>query len=200
MRESTPPKTELTSQYIDRVTSDLDHNIKEQEATAAEIAALQQRLAALQHDHTVLVQMRQALGATAASPVSADIDSGTVPSPRRRAAGKARKVADSAAAGKSAKRPADGVKRLRPTLVELVRHHLNEQSEPHSAAEVATALSRMHPDRGIKSTVVRTTLENLVARNQAQRTKQGSSVFYTTPDEPKPPAGPTSESQPDITE
>lgn len=29
---------------------------------------------------------------------------------------------------------------------------------------------------------MRTTLEGLVAKNQAQRTKQGRSVFYTTPD------------------
>jgi predicted transcriptional regulator len=68
-----------------------------------------------------------------------------------------------------------------PTLVELVRSHLTEQSEPHSAAEVATALDKAHPERGIKTTVVRTTLEGLVAKNQAQRTKQGSSVFYTAP-------------------
>jgi hypothetical protein len=30
--------------------------------------------------------------------------------------------------------------------------------------------------------VVRSTLEGLVARNQAQRSKQGTSVFYTAPD------------------
>jgi hypothetical protein len=28
---------------------------------------------------------------------------------------------------------------------------------------------------------VRTTLENLVAKNRAQRSKQGSSVYYTAP-------------------
>ncbi|MET9907037.1 hypothetical protein ABZZ74_09435 [Streptomyces sp. NPDC006476] len=35
---------------------------------------------------------------------------------------------------------------------------------------------------------MRLTLEGLVARNHAQRTKQGRSVFYTTPetDEPAP--------------
>ncbi|MGW5251275.1 hypothetical protein ACWEQN_47860 [Streptomyces sp. NPDC004129] len=30
--------------------------------------------------------------------------------------------------------------------------------------------------------MVRTTLEGLVAKNQAKRTKQGASVFYTAPD------------------
>ena len=64
-------------------------------------------------------------------------------------------------------------------MVELVRAHLTEQSEPRSAAEVSTALDQAHPERGIKTTVVRSTLEGLVARKQAQRSKQGSSVFYT---------------------
>ncbi|MEU5227489.1 hypothetical protein AB0G55_33560, partial [Streptomyces toyocaensis] len=66
-----------------------------------------------------------------------------------------------------------------PKLVELVRRHLSEQNEPRSAAEVAGALTEAHPERTIRTTVVRSTLEGLVARNQAQRTKQGSSVFYT---------------------
>ncbi|GGY98806.1 hypothetical protein [Streptomyces poonensis] len=73
-------------------------------------------------------------------------------------------------------------KTVKPTLVELVRRHLTEQSEPRSAAEIATALGQAHPERGIKTTVVRTTIEGLVARNQAQRTKQGSSVYYTAPE------------------
>ncbi|MEY9810315.1 hypothetical protein [Streptomyces albogriseolus] len=69
-----------------------------------------------------------------------------------------------------------------PKLVDLVRRHLDEQKEPRSAAEVATALGQAHPGRTIKVTVVRSTLEGLVARNQAQRSKQGTSVFYTAPD------------------
>ncbi|MEW1603921.1 hypothetical protein [Streptomyces sp. NPDC093808] len=69
-----------------------------------------------------------------------------------------------------------------PKLVDLVRRHLDEQNEPRSAAEVAAALGAAHPGRAVKVTVVRSTLEGLVARNQAQRTKQGTSVFYTAPD------------------
>ncbi|MGW4150416.1 hypothetical protein [Streptomyces albogriseolus] len=69
-----------------------------------------------------------------------------------------------------------------PKLVDLVRRHLDEQKEPRSAAEVATALGQAHPGRTIKVTVIRSTLEGLVARNQAQRSKQGTSVFYTAPD------------------
>jgi hypothetical protein len=61
-----------------------------------------------------------------------------------------------------------------------VRAYLAEQSEPCSAAEIAAALSEAHPDRVIKTTVVRTTPEGLVARSSAQRLKQGHSVFYRT--------------------
>ncbi|MFD8392991.1 BlaI/MecI/CopY family transcriptional regulator [Streptomyces sp. NPDC059680] len=80
-------------------------------------------------------------------------------------------------------------------MVELIRSHLTEQSEPRSAAEVASTLSQAHPERGIKTTVVRTTLEGLVAKNQAQRTKQGSSVFYTAPGSTEQPATPANDTQ-----
>ncbi|MGX1267626.1 hypothetical protein [Streptomyces phaeoluteigriseus] len=73
-----------------------------------------------------------------------------------------------------------------PSLVSLVREHLVGQGEPRSAAEVAQSLGEQFPERGIKATVVRTTLEGLVAKNHAQRTKQGSSVFYTSPEAPAP--------------
>ncbi|WP_109005204.1 hypothetical protein [Streptomyces rishiriensis] len=81
-------------------------------------------------------------------------------------------------------------KTAQPTLVELVRGHLAQQSEPRSAAEIATSLGETHPERSVKITVIRTTLEGLVAKAQAQRTKQGSSVFYTAADasEAKAPA------------
>ncbi|MGW1047366.1 BlaI/MecI/CopY family transcriptional regulator, partial [Streptomyces sp. NPDC002547] len=87
-------------------------------------------------------------------------------------------AAKNSAPKKPARKAADA-KAPQPTLVELVRYHLAEQGDPRSAAEVATALDTAHPERGIKTTVVRTTLENLVAKNQAQRTKQGRSVYYT---------------------
>ncbi|MFE2738195.1 hypothetical protein [Streptomyces sp. NPDC059349] len=67
-----------------------------------------------------------------------------------------------------------------PTLIALIRTHLDQQKEPRSAAEVTSALAGAHPQRTIKSTVVRTTLENLVAKSQAHRSKQGASVLYTS--------------------
>ncbi|MFH8990298.1 hypothetical protein [Streptomyces sp. NPDC017940] len=96
-------------------------------------------------------------------------------------------AAPAKAAAKPATAKAAPAKAAEPTLVDLVRGHLAAQSEPRSAAEVATDLGKAHPERGIKTTVVRTTLENLVAKNRAQRTKQGTSVFYTAPDEAAAP-------------
>ncbi|WP_282086930.1 hypothetical protein [Streptomyces tendae] len=259
MSESTMQSaTELASQYSVQVTDDLERNVKEQERVSTEITALQQQLAALQHDHALLVNMQQALGIasppspSAPEPAAAP-GAATVPAPRggaaagkstrsrkattaskraaaakpgARAASKptAKKATGSAAttttetatkaadktpaktADKATKAPAKTAARTadkapgktagkaagkpaakqaaardagRPTLVELVREHLAGQREPRSAAEVTTALGEAHSGRTVKTTVVRTTLEGLVAKNQAQRTKQGTSVYYT---------------------
>ncbi|MFF9242492.1 hypothetical protein ACF1AL_27020 [Streptomyces sp. NPDC014801] len=273
MSDASVSATHLTSQYLAQVTSDLEHNTKERERIGAEISALQEQLAALQHDFGVLQNVRQALeGATpdatdttntdAAEDTSSAAESVVVPAPRRSAARKPRTGTGAGAAGKrtrakstktaatkstatktpAAKAPAakaaqtkapaakaaeakapaakaaeakapaakaaeakaagaarGGAKKKQaaakkstartspaaggaPKLVELVRQHLTEQKEPRSAAEVAEALGQAHPQRSFKTTVVRTTLESLVARNHAQRTKQGSSVFYTAPE------------------
>ncbi|MGW0456077.1 hypothetical protein [Streptomyces tendae] len=256
MSESTMQSaTELASQYSVQVTDDLERNVKEQERVSAEITALQQQLAALQHDHALLVNMQQALGITSppspSVPEPADApESAAVPAPRggaapRSSAGKSTrskkattapkraaapkpsakavskpaakkatkpaattttetapksadktaskttakaadkapvKTADKSAAktaGKPAAKKAAAREAGRPTLVELVREHLAGQREPRSAAEVTTALGEAHSGRTVKTTVVRTTLEGLVAKNQAQRTKQGTSVYYT---------------------
>ncbi|QER87979.1 hypothetical protein [Streptomyces tendae] len=267
MSDQSTVATDLTSQYVAQVTSDLERNVKEQERVGTEIADLQQQLAVLQRDHALLVKMQQALEvATAPAEAAAAVEAepvtpaepvasaaavtepaaltespeaaepaqpaeepavsggATVPAPRSRnsvtsgaekpkrtrkkagaatsapvgSAKTARKPSTAKPAGKpsaakatrtapakAAKaKPAEArpAKGDAPKLVDLVRRHLGEQKEPRSAAEVAAALGEAHPGRGIKTTVVRSTLEGLVARNQAQRSKQGSSVFYTTPD------------------
>ncbi|MET8807656.1 hypothetical protein [Streptomyces sp. NPDC004546] len=204
MPEPTAPVTELTSQYVSQVTNDLEHNVKEQERITAEITALQEQLAALQHDQTILVNMRQALGVATSLSTPAPAEGAVVPAPRknsttasdtRRAPKKAAQEQSGRKKQQPAKKPAapkpsakssakSSAKKAtdpsaQPTLVELVRRHLAEQEEPRSAAEVTDALDKAHPDREIQTKVIRTTLENLVARNNAQRTKQGSSVFYT---------------------
>lgn len=204
MSESTTPVTELTSQYVSQVSSDLERNVKEQERITVEIAALQEQLAGLQHDHAVLVSMRQALGVTAPVGTSTAAESAVVPAPRRKTtatpgAARAPKKATAqepepkkqSAKKAPAKKPVAkkaAAQAAQPTLVELVRRHLAGQKEPRSAAEVTEALGKAHPDRDIQTKVIRTTLENLVARNNAQRTKQGSSVFYTVPASAEPAA------------
>ncbi|AKZ59964.1 putative regulatory protein [Streptomyces ambofaciens ATCC 23877] len=246
MSESTmQAATELASQYSVQVTDDLERNVKEQERVSAEITALQQQLAALQHDHALLVNVQQALGIAAppaqqtTAPEPAATEAATVPAPRDSAttepatgkrtrggkttaapkratapksgakSAKSTKTATTKQAGKATAKPATKAARkpaakkastqaatgtaasatapsassakqpAQPTLVELVRKHLTEQKEPRSAAEVTTALGEAHSGRTIKTTVVRTTLEGLVAKNLAQRTKQGTSVYYT---------------------
>ncbi|MEU9228843.1 hypothetical protein AB0D40_31290 [Streptomyces massasporeus] len=288
MPETSAPATGLASQYITRVSGDLESNIKEQERVGAEIAVLQERLATLQHDHGVLLTMQQALGVSAppAKPETRS-ETGTsarVVSPRRKktstttgakpkagasaateprtgltAATKAKtdaaaeapkpktntatdgaqpkagrpgvppvrtaggksasgapggKSASRAAAGKSASRAAagksasgapggksasgaaGGAKASQPTLVELIRRHLAEQKEPRSAAEISAALGQARPGRAVSPKVVRITLEGLVARGQAERSKQGRSVFYVAT-APRPAAAPEAEAQPE---
>jgi len=192
MSETTAETTELTSQYSAQVAGDLERNLKEQERLSGEIEALQAQLAALRHDHTVLVNIQQALGIPAAPAAPTAEPVATVPAARKKAAkaaGTAKQTkdkkpatADRKPAGKKTPGKAPATASASPTLVDLVREHLAGLSEPRSAAEITAALGQQHPERTIKTTVVRTTIEGLVARNQAQRTKQGNSVFYTAPD------------------
>ncbi|MCZ4603686.1 hypothetical protein O3S80_07840 [Streptomyces sp. Lzd4kr] len=202
MPETAALATELTSQYLAQVTGDLERNTKEQERISAEIASLQGELAAVQHDHTVLMNVQQALGVPhgPAQP-AAEAESAAVPSPRQktdatRGGKKARKstaAPKKAAPRKPVAKAADAAKAAQPTLVELIRRHLLELEEPRSAAEISAALGQAHPERQFADKVVRVTLEGLVAKSQAERTKQGRSVFYTAP---KPAEAPAAEAQP----
>ncbi|GAB1340560.1 hypothetical protein ACE1SV_71500 [Streptomyces sp. E-15] len=164
MPEAKSTTTELLTHYSSQLAQDLERNVREQDQVRSEIESLQARLLTLQHDHTVLATMRQALESgiplqqvpASATPVHGyDLPTASAPGAARR-------------------------KQKTPTLVALIRAHLAERSEPCSAAEIATALSEAHPDRVIKTTVVRTTLEGLVARSSVRRLKQGHSVFYTS--------------------
>lgn len=204
MSAPTTSATDLTSSYVTQVARDLQHNVEEQERISGEIAGLQEKLAVLQHNHTVLVSMQQALGTAAetAQPpvppaaVAADdtATAGNTPAAKKPASGGAAKRtrgkgAATGRAGRKAAKPAaekadasPEPKSAQPKLIDLVRTQLAGQAEPRSAAEIATTLGDAHPERAFKVTVVRSALENLVARNQAQRSKQGTSVFYTATD------------------
>ncbi|WP_406466438.1 hypothetical protein [Streptomyces sp. NBC_01594] len=193
MSEIQAHATGLTSQYIAQVTGDLERNVKEQERISAEIEALQEQLGALQHDHSVLVSMQEALGGANAAGEADTTAAPTVPrqataeprqsTPKKAAATNAKTTASKKSPAKASSAKVSSTKApktdSKPTLVNLIRGHLEQQNEPRSATEISAAITQAHPDRGVKTTVVRTTLEGLVAKSQAQRTKQGSSVFYT---------------------
>lgn len=220
MSDVQPETSGVQAQYAVRVATDLETNRKEQERIGAEVAALQEQLQALEGDHAVLLSMQQALGSSTGTPTAAAAATKkasplkkSVPAPRAgassssaartkkatatktnakdkandKAEGKAAKSAPKAAEKKPAA-PAAG-----PTLVELIDKHLVQQSEPRSAAEITSALAEEHPERTIKTTVVRTTVEGLVAKGRAHRAKQGSSVFYTAATAAEQPAEPRSE-------
>ncbi len=204
MSETPTATSELTSQYSAQVAEDLERNLKEQERLSAEIDGLQAQLAALRHDNTVLVSIQQALGvspAPAAEPVTPVPAPRTKQQPTARAADKRKQSEKTAVparkrAGKKAPAKTPATSSTTPTLVELVRGHLADQKEPRSAAEITTALAQQHPERTIKTTVVRTTLEGLVAKTHAQRTKQGASVYYTAPETAAPATQDASAAEP----
>ncbi|MET9088888.1 BlaI/MecI/CopY family transcriptional regulator [Streptomyces sp. NPDC004237] len=198
MSENTTHPTELTSQYVSQVTSDLEHNTKEQERVTTELAALHEQLATLQQDHTVLLNMQQALGVPASPPEPTSTTAATVPSPRKTPASASgtRPPAKKAPSQRSQDKT-EVAKTAQPTLVDLIHQHVAEQSEPRSAAEIAEILRQAHTQRTIDTKVVRTTLENLVAKSRIQRTKQGSSVFYTATGTPEPTTASEDEVQPE---
>ncbi|MFF4761817.1 hypothetical protein [Streptomyces sp. NPDC001292] len=213
MSKTETAATGLTTQYATQVATDLENNLKEQERISGDIAALQEQLAALQHEHAVLVNVQKALDVTpAAQKPATGRAAKAVPAPRKKTTTEsnqskrtqAKKPAAAsrkpAAKKNSPKKTADKTTAspaAQRTLVEIVREHLAAQSEPRSAAEITTALGQQHPERDIKTTVVRTTLEGLVAKNQAQRSKQGASVFYAVPETPEAStAGKDSQEQP----
>ena len=203
MSDTVTAKNGVTSQYLTRVTGDLEQNLKEQERLGTEIALLQSQLADLEEDRAVLLSLQEALGTTstptsptagpAPTTTTAANEDAAAPAKAKKSRAKKSAATKSAAAprkttGKRETAPAKLAEPRQPSLVSLARAFLTSQTEPRSAAEIAEALAQQHPDRDIKTTVVRTTLEGLVAKNHAQRNKQGSSVFYTAPDPAETPA------------
>ncbi|CAM5699340.1 hypothetical protein [Streptomyces griseorubiginosus] len=201
MSDTVAAKNGVTTQYLARVADDLEQNLKEQERLGTEIAVLQSQLAELEADRAVLVSLQEALGASStpatpapaapepeSAPAATVVDTKDTAAPAKKARAKKPAAVPVQRARKTKTAAAKPAEPRQPSLVTLARDFLTSQTEPRSAAEIAEALAQEHPDRGIKKTVVRTTLEGLVAKNHAQRSKQGSSVFYTAPDPAEPSA------------
>ncbi|WP_246586243.1 hypothetical protein [Streptomyces yatensis] len=187
--------TSLKSQYAAQVAADLERNSAEHERLSSEIASLQEQLAVLEDNRALLLSMRETLGddAVGGTPQNGGVSvSGNGPSATRESAAppatrKPRKKAGAtsghrksteSAGSRPSRKP--GREAGAPTLRELVRGDLTQHGEPRSAAEITATLTQALPGRDIKPTVVRSTLESLVAKGQAHRTKQQKSVFYST--------------------
>ncbi|MFJ4895746.1 hypothetical protein ACIP5U_38025 [Streptomyces sp. NPDC088788] len=179
--------SEVAIRYAAQVEADLERNVQEQARVDAHLKSLQELLQVLRHDQWVLVNIRQTLSGPvaptslltqeASEALGPDSPEKARPSHTKRASARATSVNNPLAKGAAAEAAAD-----QPSLISLVRGQLEKEIEPRSAAEITTALVRTHPDRNIKATVVRTTVENLVARKHALRHKQGYSVFYSVGD------------------
>ncbi|MCQ8832131.1 hypothetical protein [Streptomyces malaysiensis] len=190
--DTSTDNTSLKSQYTAQITADLERNTAEHERLSTEITSLQQQLSALETNRALLLSMRQTLGDEAAGDVPENTDvsnsangssavqkSAETPAPRKPkrktgTTGTGQKQAEPGKSRSNRVRKAGGA-----TLGDLIRDDLTQHGEPRSAAEVTTALTQALPDREIKATVVRSTLEALVAKGQAHRTKQQRAVFYS---------------------
>ncbi|MGW7605403.1 BlaI/MecI/CopY family transcriptional regulator [Streptomyces antimycoticus] len=190
--DTSADNTNLKSQYAAQITADIERNSADHERLSSEITALQQQLLVLQNNRALLLGMRQSLGDEAAGDVPENTgvsglengSSAARKSAERPATRKPKKKTD-AASGKRKGTESGGsrTKRVReagvPTLRDLIHSDLAQHGEPRSAAEVTAALTQALPDREIKATVVRSTLESLVAKGEAHRTKQQRSVLYS---------------------
>ncbi|WP_327287593.1 hypothetical protein [Streptomyces sp. NBC_01198] len=188
MSEDQLPSAGVKAHYAAQVAADLEHNAAEQERLAAEVASIEEKLRVLRFDRDLLLNVQRALGdGEAATPVESEV--AQVPEPRsapaasapsapsRRKKAAATRPDTSRIPGPRTKSPG---KATRPTLVALVTEYLGQSSKPHSASEITAALGQSHPERDVKATVVRNAVEALVAKGLAERSRQGSSVFYTT--------------------
>jgi hypothetical protein len=170
----------LKSQYAAQVAADISRNEEE-------LTLLRARLEALEADLSVLRNVQEALELTVEKTTeSAEgaLGSGTTGNTRKasRSAGpRSRDAVPRSRGVNGSSREGGRARRQSPTLRELVENQLVEQGAPTVAAEVAAVIAERHPERNASIPVVRGALENLVARNRAQRTKQGSSVFYSIP-------------------
>lgn len=166
---------DVASQYVARVEKDLADNAEEQERIGQDIKAMQQRLDRLERNRAVLMGVRSALTGQSGeepAPLTPPARPAKEPNGEQASTGRLPVTGETRESAKALK--------SKPTLVDLVCSHLSGQSEPRSAGEVSDDIAHSHPDRQIKITVVRATLEALVAQGRVRRSKQGRSVFYSS--------------------
>ncbi|MFF8868345.1 BlaI/MecI/CopY family transcriptional regulator [Streptomyces sp. NPDC015139] len=187
MTEGQDETTNLQPLYAARLADDLERNTLTQERLTDELTALEGRLEALRRNHALLVNMQQALGDPGVSVNGAATDH-KAPSPvppqgrsRRNGRSKDNSSVKPAAVKASSAATSEGRGKSSggPTLRELVVSQVTRKAQPISAQEVTEALVVAHPERNIKITVVRSTLEAMVAKGAVRRDKQGKAVLYS---------------------
>jgi hypothetical protein len=146
--------TELTSHYTAQVTADLERNTKEQERISGEIALLSQQLAALQHDHIVLVNIHQAIGTIAPTPAptvkTKPSGSPAVPSPRKKATPKTATSKQTRPKKTAPKAPATAAATATPAPADKAEAS-KPPSPPWSTWSAATSPSTANPVRRQRS-------------------------------------------------
>ncbi|MFJ2478394.1 hypothetical protein ACIOWI_36600 [Streptomyces sp. NPDC087659] len=200
--------TSILDRYAVQIADDLQRNQEERETVRSQIADLQTRRKQLEVECEWLSTMRDAL---AGSIPALDEEPSAAPEAKARSLREILAAMKSAEAGPHAFlqslqekgwgdtptsdqqsgtpqfQPFDEVisrnaptKRRGPYLHELVYSLLTR--EPQTVSELTRELLQAHPERrGTKTQVVRNTLENLVAKSLAVRTKRATAVFYTMP-------------------
>ncbi|MBO1329922.1 hypothetical protein [Streptomyces sp. VRA16 Mangrove soil] len=189
----TTAQEDLTSQYADKISSDLAENERARRSISDDIAALQERLAVLEGNQALLLRMRESLGpAGATAPedtVSTPAAAAEAPSETAKPTRARRTTGAKETSAK--KKPASSRGDTRPqgpSLVDLLKQQLRGYDEPRSAAEITDDLGKAHPERSFQTKVVRNTLEALVAKSGAERTRQKRSVYYCAPKAEQPAA------------
>ncbi|WP_431964778.1 hypothetical protein [Actinacidiphila sp. bgisy160] len=208
----------IQDRYATRLAEDLDNNANEREKVRVQLAELQNRLAQLEQEREWLTHLQGtvagapsvAMPAQPAGEATAGDETGQpevtpaaqpVPRPRgrKKPAGEptAHKARKRTAAPEDVRKPKRATSRSsEPTLRSLVADILAASSEPRMVSEFVDTLAKQHPSRATPSApVVRNTLEALVAKGLAERSRQQGSVFYTPASVPAPDAGNTVEAK-----
>ncbi|WP_423247757.1 BlaI/MecI/CopY family transcriptional regulator [Streptomyces achmelvichensis] len=179
--ESSVETTNLKAQYAAQFSSDLDNSLREQERIGTEIATLQGRLNELRRGHALLFGLQRTLDDDSSVAWAESHSPGVAGSKERPDAPSRSRYLTVPESCQTADAGLSHSTRSRksPTLGDVMVDLLLQCGEPQSVTEIAEALMRSRPERAAKKTVIRTTLENLVARGRVERMKQDRAVFYS---------------------
>ncbi|WEV29528.1 BlaI/MecI/CopY family transcriptional regulator [Streptomyces sp. 71268] len=201
-RKSAPPVPLDPSASVESV---LRHMDEERAELVSQLAGLQHRLEQLETSKALLLTYigssdgaslapapapaTRPVGATESAVPDEPATAATVavPGARRSSASSSRRAGGRAARqgttgrGKGRKKSAAAkvAAPARGQRGQTIVEYLAEHGEPRSATEVTNALQERHTDQEWSRAGVRESLEHLVSKNQAQRTTQGRSVFYS---------------------